>query len=154
MFSFSEMNDDMFYMSEALKEAALAAEHGDVPVGAVVVCDGKIIAKAHNEREKSGMATAHAELLAIEEACRVKGSWRLSDCTLYVTLEPCPMCAGAIVNSRLGKVVFGAKDARAGALGSLIDLKNYPLNHKPQCLSGVMERECADILRIFFAKKR
>ena len=154
MFSFSEMNDDMFYMSEALKEAALAAEHGDVPVGAVVVCDGKIIAKAHNEREKNGMATAHAELLAIEEACRVKGSWRLSDCTLYVTLEPCPMCAGAIVNSRLGKVVFGAKDARAGALGSLIDLKNYPLNHKPQCLSGVMERECADILRIFFAKKR
>lgn len=154
MFSFSEMNDDMFYMSKALKEAALAAEHGDVPVGAVVVCDGKIIAKAHNEREKNGMATAHAELLAIEEACRVKGSWRLSDCTLYVTLEPCPMCAGAIVNSRLGKVVFGAKDARAGALGSLIDLKNYPLNHKPQCLSGVMERECADILRIFFAKKR
>lgn len=154
MFSFSEMNDDMFYMSEALKEAALAAEHGDVPVGAVVVCDGKIIAKAHNEREKNGMATAHAELLAIEEACRVKGSWRLSDCTLYVTLEPCPMCAGAIVNSRLGKVVFGAKDAKAGALGSLIDLKNYPLNHKPQCLSGVMERECADILRIFFAKKR
>lgn len=154
MFSFSEMNDDMFYMSEALKEAALAAEHGDVPVGAVVVCDGKIIAKAHNEREKNGMATAHAELLAIEEACRVKGSWRLSDCTLYVTLEPCPMCAGAIVNSRLGKVVFGAKDARAGALGSLIDLKNYPLNHKPQCLSGVMERECADILRSFFAKKR
>lgn len=154
MFSFFDTKDDIFFMNEALKEAALAAEHGDVPVGAVVVSGGKIIAKAHNEREKKGMATAHAELLAIEEACRIKGGWRLSDCTLYVTLEPCPMCAGAIINSRLAKVVFGAKDARAGALGSLIDLKNYPLNHKPQCISGIMEKECADILRAFFAKKR
>ena len=154
MFIFSNVSDDKFFMSEAMKEAALAAEHGDVPVGAVVVSDGKIIARAHNEREKNGIATAHAEILAIEEACRVKGSWRLSDCTLYVTLEPCPMCAGAIINSRVEKVVFGAKDSRAGALGSLIDLKNYPLNHKPQCVSGIMERECADILRAFFAKKR
>ncbi len=154
MFTFSDVTDDKLFMSEALREAALAAAHGDVPVGAVIVSDGRIIARAHNEREKNGMATAHAELLAIEEACRIKGGWRLSGCTLYVTLEPCPMCAGAIINSRLGRVVFGAKDARAGALGSLIDLKNYPLNHKPQCISGIMERECADILRAFFAKKR
>lgn len=154
MFSSCQHLDDNYFMGEALKEAELAAEHGDVPVGAVVISGGRIIAKAHNEREKNGMATAHAELLAIEEACRIKGGWRLSDCTLYVTLEPCPMCAGAIINSRIGKVVFGAKDARAGALGSLIDLKNYPLNHKPQCISGIMERECADILRAFFAKKR
>ncbi len=154
MFSLSQHIDHGFFMSEALKEAALAAEHGDVPVGAVVVSNGKIIARAHNEREKNGMATAHAELLAIEEACRIKGGWRLSDCTLYVTLEPCPMCAGAIINSRLGKVVFGAKDARAGALGSLIDLKSYPFNHKPQCIIGIKEKECADILRAFFVKKR
>ncbi len=154
MFTFSDMMDDKFFMGEALKEATLAEEHGDVPVGAVVVSGGKIIAKAHNEREKNGMATSHAELLAIEEACRIKGGWRLSDCTLYVTLEPCPMCAGAIVNARVGKVVFGAKDARAGAFGSLLDLKNYPLNHKPQCINGIMERECSEILRAFFAKKR
>ncbi len=154
MFSFSDSSSDEFYMSEALREAVLAAKHDDVPVGAVVVSEGKIIARAHNEREKNGMATSHAELLAIEEACRIKGRWRLSDCVLYVTLEPCPMCAGAIINSRIGKVVFGAKDAKAGAFGSLIDLKNYPLNHKPKCVCGIMERECSDILHIFFAKKR
>lgn len=154
MFSFSEIKNDEYYMSEALKEAKLAAEHDDVPVGAVVVSDGEIISRAHNMREKNGIATAHAELLAIEEACRKKGRWRLSDCILYVTLEPCPMCAGAIINSRIEKVVFGAKDAKAGALGSLLNMNNYPLNHKVGCDCGIMESECSDILRAFFAKKR
>lgn len=154
MYTCSDELDDNFFMGEALKEALLAAEHDDVPVGAVVVYNGEIIARAHNEREKKRMATAHAELLAIEEACRIRGGWRLLDCTLYVTLEPCPMCAGAIINSRLDKVVFGAKDPRSGAFGSLLNLNNYPLNHKPQCISGIMERECSDILRAFFAKKR
>lgn len=141
-------------MKEALKEASAASEHGDVPVGAVIVSNGEIIARAHNERELGGSAISHAELLAIDRACRKKGSWRLSDCTLYVTLEPCPMCAGAVINSRIGRVVYGAKDARAGAFGSLIDLRSYPFNHKPKCTCGVLRRECAEILRIFFEKKR
>ena len=100
------------------------------------------------------MATAHAEVLAIEEACRQVGGWRLSDCTLYVTLEPCPMCAGAIVNARVGRVVYGAKDAKAGAMGSVLDLSAYPLNHKPQTEVGVLAEPCARLLHGFFEKKR
>lgn len=145
---------DVVFMKEALKEAEIAAEKGDVPVGAVITLGGEIIAKAHNMREHGGSAINHAEILAIDEACKKIGGWRLSDCTLYVTLEPCPMCAGAVINSRIAKVVFGAKDARAGAFGSLINLCSYPFNHKPECVSGVLVAECSGILRAFFAKKR
>lgn len=142
------------FMQNALDEAKRAALIGEVPVGAVIVKDGKVIASAHNLRETTGDATAHAEVLAIREACKVLGGWHLDKCTLYVTLEPCPMCMGAIVNSRIGKVVFGAKDAKAGACGSVIDLRSYPLNHKPLVESGFMSRESLAILSDFFKEKR
>ena len=142
------------YMQVALCEAKRAAEIGEVPVGAVIVKDGEIIASAHNLRETTGDATAHAEVLAIREACHALGGWHLDKCTLYVTLEPCPMCMGAIVNSRLGNVVFGAKDAKAGACGSVIDLRSYPLNHKPHVVSGFMSEESLTLLSDFFKEKR
>ena len=142
------------FMQNALDEAKRAALIGEVPVGAVIVKDGKVIASAHNLRETTGDATAHAEVLAIREACKVLGGWHLDKCTLYVTLEPCPMCMGAIVNSRIGKVVFGAKDAKAGACGSVIDLRSYPLNHKPLVESGFMSCESLAILSDFFKEKR
>ena len=142
------------FMQNAPDEAKRAALIGEVPVGAVIVKDGKVIASAHNLRETTGDATAHAEVLAIREACKVLGGWHLDKCTLYVTLEPCPMCMGAIVNSRIGKVVFGAKDAKAGACGSVIDLRSYPLNHKPLVESGFMSRESLAILSDFFKEKR
>ena len=142
------------YMQVALCEAKRAAEIGEVPVGAVIVKDGEIIASAHNLRETTGDATAHAEVLAIREACDALGGWHLDKCTLYVTLEPCPMCMGAIVNSRLGNVVFGAKDAKAGACGSVIDLRSYPLNHKPHVVSGFMSEESLTLLSDFFKEKR
>ena len=151
------LNDQMtdeYYMAEALAEAGRAAELGEVPVGAVVVCEGKIVGRGHNLRETDRMATAHAELLAIEQACRTLGSWRLIGCTLYVTLEPCPMCAGAIVNARLDRVVFGAKDAKGGAMGSVLNVNAYPFNHKPAVERGVCEKDCADVLRCFFERKR
>ena len=141
-------------MKKALAEAENAAREGEIPVGAVIVKDGEIVASAHNNREATGDATGHAELLAIRKACKTLGGWHLEKCTLYVTLEPCPMCMGAIINSRLGKVVFGAKDAKAGACGSVIDLRSYPLNHKPQIESGFMKDECAKILSDFFTDKR
>ena len=142
------------WMMLALDEARLGAESGEVPVGAVIVSNGEVIAKAHNLCETNHCATAHAELLAIEEASQKLSSWRLSNCTLYVTLEPCPMCMGAIVNSRIGKVVFGAKDAKAGACGSVIDLRSYPLNHKPLVESGFMSEESLALLSDFFKGKR
>lgn len=145
---------DEHYMTEALAEARRAAALGEVPVGAVIVCDGEIVARAHNRRETDRMATAHAELLAIEQACRALGGWRLSRCALYVTLEPCPMCAGAIVNARVGRVVFGAKDAKGGAMGSVLCMNAYPLNHKPTVEQGLCEKDCADVLRCFFERKR
>ncbi len=145
---------DCVYMQEALALARHAQTLGEVPVGAVMVCGGEIIARAHNRRELDRMATAHAELLAIEAACRAKNSWRLTDCTLYVTLEPCPMCAGAIINARVGRVVYGAKDARAGAMGSLLSLPSYPLNHYVDVSAGVLERECREVLQAFFREKR
>ena len=154
MLRFSDTEKDEKYMKIALEEAKKAAQSGDVPVGALVVCGDEILSVAHNKREQGGSAINHAELLAINEACAKKGGWRLSGCTLYVTLEPCTMCAGAVINSRIDKVVFGAKDARAGALGSLLDLRAYPLNHKPECVSGVLENECRALLKDFFAKKR
>lgn len=147
------MNSDK-YMLEAIKEAEIAAKEGEVPVGAVIVRNGEIIARARNNREATADATGHAELLAIREACKSLGGWHLESCELYVTLEPCPMCMGAIINSRLGKVVYGAKDAKAGACGSVIDLRSYPLNHKPQVECGFMKEECAALLTDFFKKKR
>ena len=151
---FCIMDKDISYMELALNEARLAADCGEVPVGAVVVMDGKVIASARNNREQTGDATGHAELLAIREACRVLGGWHLEKCTLYVTLEPCPMCTGAIINSRLGRVVYGAKDAKAGACGSVLDMRYYPLNHKPVIEGGVMAQQCADVLSGFFKNKR
>ncbi len=145
---------DSNYMKIALDEARAAALDGEIPVGAVIVKDGKIIAKAHNNREETGDATGHAELLVIRQACQALGGWHLEKCTLYVTLEPCPMCMGAIINARIGQVVFGAKDSRAGACGSVIDLCNYPLNHKPQIIKEFMKAECAKILTDFFIAKR
>lgn len=141
-------------MRRALALAEQAAEMGEVPVGALVVRNGEVIAEAGNRRERDRCATAHAELLAIEQACAAVGSWRLTDCTLYVTLEPCPMCAGTIVNARVGRVVFGCKDARAGAMGSVLNLPSYPLNHRPGVSMGVCEAECREVLQRFFRSRR
>ncbi len=145
---------DIKYMDMALNEAKSAAVEGEVPVGAVIVKDGEIIASAHNNREATGDATGHAELLAIRKACEALGGWHLEKCTLYVTLEPCPMCMGAIINSRIGRVVFGAKDAKAGACGSVMNMCSYPLNHKPYVEGGFMREDCAAVLSDFFKGKR
>ena len=148
------MNEDEIYMREALKLAAEAAERDEVPVGAIAVRDGKIIARASNTREESKCATHHAEILAIEEACRALGGWRLPGVTLYVTMEPCAMCAGAIINARIPRVVYGAPDMRFGAFGSLIDLSEVPLNHKPEVARGVLGDEAANVLSAYFRAKR
>lgn len=142
------------YMEQAFAEARKAYNKNEVPVGAVIVKNGEIIATGRNNREETGDATGHAETLAIREACEKLGTWRLDDCELYVTLEPCPMCMGAIINSRIKRVVFGAKDAKAGACGSVINLNNYPFNHKPEIASGIMSEECQHILSDFFSNKR
>ncbi len=149
-----DIEKDISFMELALDEAKRAAEIGEVPVGAVVVSNGEVIASAHNLRETVGSATAHAELLAIEAACKRLGGWRLSGCTLYVTLEPCPMCAGAIVNSRIDRVVYGASDSVAGCVGSVINFNAYPFNHAFAVSSGVKEDECVKLLRNFFETKR
>ena len=145
---------DIFYMREALALAREAAEADEVPVGALIVYEGRVIAAARNRRETDKLATHHAEICAIEEACRVRGGWRLPDCTLYVTLEPCPMCGGAIVNARIPRVVFGAYDRRAGVFGSAIDFNALPFNHHPEVTGGVLESEAAEILVNYFRKKR
>ena len=147
-------NTDFEYMEEAIAEAKLAEEIDEVPIGAVIVRDGKIIARAHNTRESSKCATHHAEILAIEEACRTLGGWRLPETTIYVTLEPCAMCAGAIINARIPNVVYGAPDLRFGAFGSLIDLSEIPLNHKPDIRRDVRGEECKNLLGEYFRKKR
>ena len=142
-------------MQLALDQAAAAAAHGDVPVGAVVVRGGQVIAARHNERELTGDPTAHAEVLAIRDAAAVVGHWRLLDCALYVTLEPCLMCAGALVNARIGRVVFGAIDPKAGAIVSLYQVCSDPrLNHRPPVVSGVSGDEAGKLLRDFFASRR
>ena len=141
-------------MQEALRLARIAGEEGEVPVGAVVVKDGQILGRGYNLRETNRSATAHAEVLAIEEACRALGDWRLSGATLYVTLEPCPMCAGAIVNSRVERVVYGAKDPAAGCCGSILNLNTYPFSHAFALSYGVCEEECRALLQGFFAKRR
>lgn len=145
---------DIIFMKKALDEARLAFEKGEVPIGAVIVKDGEVIASAHNLRETEHSATAHAELLAIQKACEVLGGWRLSGCELYVTLEPCPMCAGAIINSRIDRVVFGSKDEKAGACGSVMNLFAADFNHRPKLTVGVLEKECSSILKEFFASLR
>ncbi len=141
-------------MREAIAEAMIAYELGEVPIGAVVVRNGEIIARAHNERETGKDATRHAEIIAIERACAALGGWRLIGCDLYVTLEPCPMCAGATVNSRIVRVVYGASDLRAGAFGSIVNLNDYPLNHKPEIVRGVLADECLAPIQSFFKERR
>ena len=142
------------YMKAAIEAARNTKVSDDVPIGAVIVKNSEIIAVGYNKREATGDATAHAEIVAIREACERLGGWHLDGCEIYVTLEPCPMCMGAIVNSRIKKVVFGAKDAKAGACQSVFSFNSYPLNHKPEIVSGVMENESRELLSEFFLKKR
>lgn len=145
---------DSELMGLALEEARKAAALGEVPVGAVVARNGEVVAAAHNTRETEKNALHHAELLAIDAACKKLGGWRLHRCDLYVTLEPCPMCAGALINSRMKTVYYGAPDPKAGSCGSMINLFALPYNHQPALVSGVLEQECADILRNFFRELR
>ena len=145
---------DKKYMKAALKLAQKAADEGEVPVGAVVVCDGKIVGRGRNRRETKKSAIHHAEIEAIEKACKKLGGWRLHKCDLYVTLEPCPMCTGAIINARIKTLYYGAKDEKAGSCGTLVNLFDLPYNHKPEVISGVMEEECANILKKFFKALR
>lgn len=145
---------DRKFMQEALLLAKEAAECGEVPVGAVIVKNGEIIAKGRNMREQKQNALSHAEIEAINNACKVLGSWRLDDCELYVTLEPCPMCAGAIINSRIRTLIFGAYDAKMGSIDSIVNLCDYPYNHKVEVYGGICEDECLKILKDFFEKLR
>ena len=148
------MSMDNIFMNEALRLAEIAAQQGEIPVGAVVVRNGEIIGRGYNQRETNKSAVSHAEIIAIEEACRKVGDWRLTGCTLYVTLEPCPMCSGAIVNSRIDRVVFGATDRMAGCCGSLINFNAYPFNHSFEIEKGIREDQCQRILKDFFENKR
>jgi tRNA(adenine34) deaminase len=146
---------DEYFMRLALREAARALEHDDVPIGAVIVHDGEVIGSGHNEREVRADPTAHAEMIALREAARALGSWRVLETVMYVTLEPCAMCAGAIVLARVPRVVFGASDPKAGAAGSVLDvLAEARLNHRPQVEDGLFAEESADLLRSFFASRR
>lgn len=145
---------DEQYMRLALALAQDAAAEGEVPVGAVVVRKGAVIGRGRNRREVGKNALAHAEIEAIDQACAAAGGWRLTDSTLYVTLEPCPMCAGAIINARIDRVVFGATDPKAGSCGSLVNLFDLPYNHRPAITAGVLEEECAGALKAFFAALR
>ncbi|MBI5385532.1 MAG: nucleoside deaminase [Verrucomicrobia bacterium] len=150
-----DLESDHYFMGEALRQAAKAGAAEEVPVGAVIVRDGRIIARAFNQVELLKDATAHAEMLAITQAEGAVGDWRLTDCTLYVTKEPCPMCAGAIVHVRLARVVFGASDSKGGAAGSIINLLQMPtLNHRSEITVGVREEECRGLLRAFFQAQR
>ncbi len=143
------------YMRQAIRQAQSAARADEVPVGCVIVKDGKVIARARNRRQQSRQACAHAEVLCIGYACKKLRSWRLDGCEMYVTLEPCPMCAGAAVNARLKTVIFGAYDQKAGYAGTLHNtLSDSRLNHRPDVVGGVLERECAELLSGYFAKKR
>lgn len=146
---------DEKYMGIALKLAQKAALEDEVPVGAILVEEGKIIARAYNKREQKNDPTMHAEIIAIRKACQKKKSWRLENCTLYVTIEPCAMCAGTILWSRIKKVVYGAKDPKGGALGSSFNLFEQPnLNHHPEIVGGVLKEQCANEMKTFFQKKR
>jgi tRNA(adenine34) deaminase len=150
-----DLQSDDYFMREALRQAARALEAEEVPVGAVIVREGRIIARAYNQVELLKDATAHAEMLAITQAEEAVSDWRLNDCTLYVTKEPCPVCAGAIVHARLARVVFGASDVKAGAAGTVMNLLQFPsLNHRSEITSGVREEECRSLLQSFFASQR
>ncbi len=142
------------FMLSALNEARTAADNGEIPVGAVIVKDGEIIAAAHNRREEKQNALSHAEIEAINIACKALKSWRLDNCEMYVTLEPCPMCAGAVINARLKTLVFGAYDLKAGSIDSIVNLCDYPYNHKPEIYGGICEDECLEVLREFFKSIR
>jgi tRNA(adenine34) deaminase len=146
---------DDYFMRLALREAERALEHEDVPIGAVLVRGGEVLAAANNERELRKDPTAHAEIIALREAARADGTWRVLDAVMYVTLEPCAMCAGAIVLSRLPRVVYGASDPKAGACGSVLDVLGEPrLNHRPEVAGGLLARECGELLSEFFASRR
>ena len=142
------------YMSAALELAREAAAAGEIPVGCVIVKDGEIIGRGRNRREEERSALAHAEVEAIAEACKVLGDWRLEDCALFVTLEPCPMCTGAIINARIGEVVYGAKEENTGSCGSVINLFEENYGHKPRVYGSVLKEECAAVMREFFEKLR
>ncbi len=149
------MTKDEQFMQEAISEALKAKQIGEVPIGAVIVVDNQIVSRAHNLRESEQRSIAHAELLAIDEACKMTGSWRLEDAVLYVTLEPCPMCAGAIVLSRVKKVVFGAYDPKGGCAGTLMNLlDDERFNHQSEVIGGVLENECGELLSQFFRDLR
>jgi tRNA(adenine34) deaminase len=146
---------DDYFMRLAMREAERALEHDDVPIGAVLVSDGELVAAAHNERELRQDPTAHAEIVALREAARAAGTWRLLDTVLYVTLEPCAMCAGAIVLARVARVLYGASDPKAGACGSVLDVLGEPrLNHRPDVAGGLLAPECGEMLSAFFASRR
>src|SRR5438874_3029737 len=155
MDSFSDNEDDVAFMREALRQARKAYDADEVPVGAVIVREGKMIARAYNQVELLKDATAHAEMLALTQAEAAVGDWRLTDCDLYVTKEPCPMCAGALVHTRIRRVIFGCPDPSAGAAGSVMNLFQMPaLNHRCEITSAVLQQECAAILQDFFRKRR
>jgi tRNA(adenine34) deaminase len=146
---------DFDFMGLALAEAQLAAEEGEVPIGAVLVKNGEVISRAHNRRENDKDATAHAEMLVIRDACQKLGRWRLSGTTLYVTIEPCPMCAGALVMSRVDRLVYGSPDYKAGAVESLFNIASHPaLNHRLEVTAGIRQEECAAAMQAFFRGKR
>ena len=146
--------DHEYFMAEALALAREAIADGDVPVGCVIVKDGQIIGRGRNRRERDGDATAHAEIEAIRAACAYLGSWRLQGCTLYVTLEPCPMCAGAIINARIREVRYGAREGKSGCCGSVLNLFEERFNHHPRIYQGPLERECEGMLQTFFQSLR
>lgn len=148
------MMTDQGYMKRAIARAKAAAKAGEVPIGALIVKDGKILATGRNMREKKRNALLHAEIVAIDRACKKLGAWRLEGCTLYVTMEPCPMCAGAIINARIPRVVFGCYDRKAGVYGSVLDLRDYRFNHYYEVTGGVLEEECANLLSDFFSSLR
>jgi tRNA(adenine34) deaminase len=149
------MTEDEQYMAEALAEARAAGEAGEVPVGCVIVSDGRIIGRGHNLREATQDPTAHAEIVALKEAARALGFWRVSPAVCYVTCEPCPMCAGALVNARVDRLVYGCADLKAGACGTLFNVVDDPrLNHRLEVRAGVREQECARLLREFFKERR
>ena len=145
---------DTQFMKRAIARAKAAAAAGEVPIGAVLVKDGKIVSTGRNMREKKRNALLHAEIVAIDRACKKLGAWRLEGCTLYVTMEPCPMCAGAIINARIPRVVFGCYDRKAGVFGSVLDLQDYRFNHYYEVTGGVLEEECAGLLSDFFSSLR
>lgn len=149
------MKNDEFYMQLAIQEAKKAREKNEVPIGAVIVLNNEVIATGYNLRESEQNAVAHAELLAIVKACKKLGTWRLEDATLYVTLEPCPMCAGAIINSRIKRVVYGAQDPKAGCVGTFMNLvEDERFNHQSEVVSGVLANECGELLTTFFRQLR